>query len=62
MYLFSFLLGQSSLTQLQEMGISQELARRLLEKKALFLTRMDEEDIARLHEADLLNRFQVHIS
>lgn len=42
------------------MGLSVEVAKRLLEKKALWLTRMSDMEIAKLHEADLHNRFQVH--
>jgi len=39
-----------------EVGISEPLAKRLLNKKCLWLLRMDPEDIQRLHEADLLGR------
>jgi hypothetical protein len=37
-------------------GLSEPLAKRLLNKKCLWLVRMDPEDILKLHEADLLNR------
>jgi hypothetical protein len=45
-----------SAAQLIELGLSAEVAKRLLEKKALWLVRMSEEEISRLHEADLYNR------
>ena len=50
---------EASSSILIEMGFTLEVARRLLEKKALWLTRMSETEIAKLHEADLHNRFQV---
>merc|ERR1711871_1679664 len=51
---------EASSSMLLEMGFTVEVAKRLLEKKALWLTRMSEMEIAKLHEADLHNRFQVH--
>jgi hypothetical protein len=51
---------EASSPMLIQMGLSLEVAKRLLEKKALWLTRMSETEIAKLHEADLHNRFQVH--
>ena len=50
---------EASSSVLLEMGFTVEVAKRLLEKKALWLTRMSEMEIAKLHEADLHNRFQV---
>ena len=50
---------EASSSVLIEMGLSVEVAKRLLEKKALWLTRMSDMEIAKLHEADLHNRFQV---
>jgi hypothetical protein len=42
--------------QLVDMGLSLDVAKRVSEKKAVWLTRMSEEEISRLHEADLYNR------
>ena len=39
-----------------EDGISEPLAKRLLNKKCLWLLRMETEDIQKMHEADLLGR------
>ena len=39
-----------------EDGISEPLAKRLINKKCLWLVRMDPEDIQKLHEADLMGR------
>jgi hypothetical protein len=47
----------ASLASLKDIdGLSEPLAKRLLNKKCLWLVRMDPEDILKLHEADLLNR------
>ena len=43
-------------------GLSQPLAKRLLNKQCLWLVRMDPEDIQKLHEADLVNRLDLHKS
>jgi hypothetical protein len=38
-------------------GLSEPLAKRLLSKTCLWLVRMNPEDIQKLHDADLFNRF-----
>jgi hypothetical protein len=42
---------------LLETGLSDELARRLQQRQCLWLVRMGKDEIARLHESDLLGRF-----
>ena len=46
-----------SIDDLVSLGISAELGRRLLQRQCLWLVRMSEEEISRLHESDLLGRF-----
>eukprot|EP01038_Epipyxis_sp_PR26KG_P010062 gene10062-13522_t len=38
-------------------GLTPEVAKRILQKKCLWLVRMSTAEIARLHESDLLNRY-----
>ena len=47
----------TTLDALLLLGLTPELAKRVLAKKCLWLTRMGPDDIARLHEADLNGRF-----
>lgn len=44
---------------LLELGISSDISKRILQKQCLWLVRMGHEEIARLHEADLNNRYAV---
>ncbi len=46
-------------TNLLSLGLTNELAKRILEKKVLWITRMSNNEIVRLHEADLLTRYNV---
>lgn len=48
---------QSSLDDLIKLGISEDLAKRILQRQCLWLTRMSKNEIARLHEYDLIGRF-----
>jgi hypothetical protein len=48
---------ESSLASLKEEGVANDLAKRLLAKKCLWLTRMRVVDIERIHEVDLMGRF-----
>jgi len=47
----------TTIEALLHLGLTPELARRVLTKKCLWLTRMSMDEIARLHEADLNGRF-----
>lgn len=47
----------ANLESLLLLGLTPELSRRILNKKCLWLTRMSQDEIARLHEADLNGRF-----
>jgi len=47
----------TTLEALLHLGLTPELARRVLGKRSLWLTRMSSDEIARLHEADLNGRF-----
>lgn len=47
----------SSLAELQNQGLSKELAKRIYTKKCLWLVRMRTADLMKLHEADLLGKF-----
>jgi hypothetical protein len=49
----------SSVEQLQEIGIPIEIAKRITSKQCLWITRMPTEEIVRLHEADLSTRFNI---
>jgi hypothetical protein len=49
-----FLQSQDDLV---ELGLSPELAKRLLQRQCLWLTRMSKEEISSLHESDLLGRY-----
>ncbi len=42
---------------MEDSGVSEEVAKRLLEKKALWLCRMAGEDIGRIHVVDLVNKY-----
>ncbi len=44
---------------LLELGINSDVSKRILQKQCLWLVRMGHEEIARLHEADLNNRYAV---
>lgn len=46
-----------SVNDLVELGLSSELAKRIIQRQCLWLVRMSEDEIARLHESDLLGRF-----
>jgi len=46
-----------SLEDLLNKGLSNDLARRILQRQCLWLVRMSPEEISRLHESDLLGRF-----
>ena len=47
----------TTLEALLHLGLTPELAKRVLGKRSLWLTRMSSDEIARLHEADLNGRF-----
>jgi hypothetical protein len=47
----------TSFESLIEQGLSPEVAKRILQKQCLWLVRMSTAEIARLHESDLLGRF-----
>ena len=47
----------AGLESLAEAGLSSDIAKRLLNKKCLWLVRMSPEEISRLHEADLFGRY-----
>ena len=49
--------SQQSEASLHQAGLNMQLARRLFTKRCLWLIRMHPDDISRLHEADLLNRY-----
>jgi rRNA processing protein Gar1 len=42
---------------LVNLGLSSDLSRRILQRQCLWLVRMSREEIARLHESDLMGRF-----
>lgn len=48
---------ESSLDNLLELGLSTELAKRILQRQCLWLSRMSKAEIASLHESDLVGRF-----
>jgi hypothetical protein len=48
---------ETSVDDLINLGLSSEIARRIIQKKCLWLVRMPKEEIARLHESDLIGRF-----
>jgi hypothetical protein len=48
---------ESSLDNLTALGLSSELAKRVLQRQCLWLTRMSKAEIASLHESDLVGRF-----
>lgn len=48
---------ESSLESLTAIGLSVELAKRILQRQCLWLVRMSKAEIASLHESDLLGRF-----
>jgi len=56
-YISASIFRQSLATLQAETGYSVGLCRRLLTKKCLWLARIATEDICRMHEADLLNKF-----
>ena len=47
----------ANLESLAEAGLSSDIAKRLLNKKCLWLVRMSSDEISRLHEADLFNKY-----
>lgn len=49
--------SQSSYDALIDLGIKDEIARRVLQRKCIWLVRMSREEIQNLHHADLYNRF-----
>ncbi len=48
---------ESTFDSLVGLGLSDDLARRLQQRQCLWLVRMGKDEIARLHESDLLGRF-----
>jgi hypothetical protein len=52
-----FIFTATKAALVQEWQIGPDLAKRLTEKKCLWMLRMNEEDIKRLHEADLMSRY-----
>jgi hypothetical protein len=48
---------ECSLVELQERGLPKSLAKRLWDKKALWLLRMHIDDIKKLHQADLRGKY-----
>jgi hypothetical protein len=46
-----------TLQDLVKLGMTQELGKRILQRQCLWLVRMSTEEISRLHESDLLGRF-----
>lgn len=47
----------STFDDLVSLGLSQELSKRILQRQCLWLVRMSRDEISRLHESDLLGRF-----
>lgn len=47
----------STVEDLIALGLSPELAKRLLQRQCLWLVRMSRDEISRMHESDLLGRF-----
>lgn len=47
----------STQESLIEAGLTQDISKRILQKQCLWLVRMSPEEISRLHEADISNRF-----
>ena len=50
-------ISQQTEVSLHHAGLSQQLPKRIFNKKCLWLIRMSPDEISRLHEADLLNRY-----
>jgi hypothetical protein len=56
-YVPPFIFTTTKVALMQEWGVGAELAKRLIEKKCLWLLRMNEDSIKKLHAADLMGRY-----
>jgi len=52
-------ISKVKLEDLETLGVPTEVARRVLKKQCLWLTRMSHEEISKLHEVDLNTRFSI---